>query len=133
MDTHKKILGIIYIAYGSFLFLILSLVYFLIFGIIIRNNIERDMSPHEAELVISIVRFIFGFIIIFFTVPSVIGGIALLTKKNWGMILLLIVGCLSLLSFPIGTAIGGYTLWVYFKEQEINKQTSSESFEKRDN
>ncbi len=133
METHKKILGTIYIAYGSFLFLILSLVYFLVFGIIIGDHLERDMSHREAELVFSIVRFVFGFVIIFFIFPSIIGGIALLSKKKWGMILLLVVGCLSLLSFPVGTAIGGYTLWVYFKEQEINKQTPSESFEKRDN
>ena len=133
MDTHKKVLGTIYIAYGSFLFLVLSIVYFVIFGIVIGDKIQEDMSHREAELIFSIIRFIFGFIIIFFTLPSIIGGIALLSKKSWGMTLLVIVGCLSLLSFPVGTAIGAYTLWVFFKDQELKKYTPADDFKERSN
>lgn len=37
---------------------------------------------------------------------------SLLTRKPWGRVLGIIVAILSLLKFPIGTALGIYTLWV---------------------
>lgn len=39
-------------------------------------------------------------------------GYSLLTRKPWGRTLAIIVSILSLLKFPIGTALGAYTLWV---------------------
>jgi hypothetical protein len=42
---------------------------------------------------------------------SLIVGIALLTRRPWGRVLALIAGFLSLLSIPMGTALGVYTLW----------------------
>lgn len=39
-------------------------------------------------------------------------GFSLLTRKPWGRVLGIVVGILALLKFPIGTALGIYTLWV---------------------
>jgi len=44
--------------------------------------------------------------------PGIIAGIGLLLRRRWGRILALVVGFLSLISFPIGTALGLYTIWV---------------------
>ncbi len=41
-----------------------------------------------------------------------ITGYALLTRQSWGRVLAIVVAVLSLLKFPIGTALGIYTLWV---------------------
>jgi hypothetical protein len=40
----------------------------------------------------------------------------LLRRKNWGRILAIIVGVLDLANFPIGTAIGIYSLWVLLQD-----------------
>jgi len=133
MDTHKRILGTIYLIYGSFIFVILFLVYFVLFGIIIGGEYSYNISDHEANLAFIIIRWVFGFVLLIFVIPSIIGGIGLLNNKKWAMTLLVIVGFISLFCFPIGTVLGGYTLWVFFKEQELAKAgiEEGEDFEKR--
>ncbi|WP_348269857.1 zinc ribbon domain-containing protein [Edaphobacter paludis] len=39
-------------------------------------------------------------------------GFSLLRRKPWGRVLGIVVAILALLKFPIGTALGIYTLWV---------------------
>jgi hypothetical protein len=39
-------------------------------------------------------------------------GFGLLQRKPWGRVLGIVVAILTLLKFPIGTALGIYTLWV---------------------
>jgi hypothetical protein len=39
-------------------------------------------------------------------------GFALLTRKPWGRVLAIVIGVLALFKFPVGTALGIYTLWV---------------------
>jgi hypothetical protein len=39
-------------------------------------------------------------------------GFSLLRRKPWGRVLGIVVAILSLLKFPVGTALGIYTLWV---------------------
>jgi hypothetical protein len=44
--------------------------------------------------------------------PGILAGYGLLKRKQWGQILGIIVGFLSLFNFPIGTIIGAYALFV---------------------
>ena len=59
---------------------------------------------------------IIGFVgLLFFGVlalPGILAGYGLLRRERWGQILGLVVGILSLFNFPVGTLIGGYTLFV---------------------
>ncbi len=43
---------------------------------------------------------------------ALVTGLALLHARSWGRILALIAAVLALLKFPLGTALGVYTLWV---------------------
>jgi hypothetical protein len=57
--------------------------------------------------------------VLFFAVlglPGILAGIGMLRRQQWGRILGIIIGLLSLLSVPIGTAIGIYTLFVLFQD-----------------
>jgi hypothetical protein len=45
-------------------------------------------------------------------VPGLIAGIGLLRMRPWARILTIVVSALELLSFPVGTALGVYGLWV---------------------
>jgi hypothetical protein len=45
-------------------------------------------------------------------VAGIIAGWGLLERQSWARILAIILGFLSLIHFPFGTAIGIYTLWV---------------------
>ena len=46
------------------------------------------------------------------SLPGIIGGAGLLKRRSWSRILVIVLCCLNLLSFPIGTAVGVYGLWV---------------------
>lgn len=58
--------------------------------------------------------------------PGLLAGYGLLKRQRWGQILGMVIGVLDLISFPVGTAIGIYTLFVllqnsatdYFAAQE---------------
>ena len=47
----------------------------------------------------------------------IIAGIGLLKRREWARILTIILGIFHLFGFPIGTAIGVYTLYVLFNDQ----------------
>ncbi len=48
---------------------------------------------------------------------GIIGGIGLLSYASWARVILIILGIISLLSFPFGTLLGAYTLWVLLPER----------------
>jgi hypothetical protein len=114
MDAHKRILAILYIISASLQ--ILGMIILSAFISILIPFIMDEAGP-EAQWffvwVVPFIKFIAVAIVILFSIPSMIGGIALLNKKDWALTLLLVLGCFKLFSFPIGTAIGIYTIWVY--------------------
>ncbi|MEQ8424744.1 MAG: hypothetical protein RIA63_08525 [Cyclobacteriaceae bacterium] len=123
MENHKRILGILYVVSGSMQILF-------VFGLsmflsTILSFVAYEVDPHEAailELVGSILRFLPTIVIVFFALPSIIAGIGLLYKQKWALILALILGCFKLFSFPVGTALGVYTIWVYAEDTKQNKE-----------
>jgi hypothetical protein len=48
--------------------------------------------------------------------PGLLAGYGLLKRTKWGQILGIVVGILSLVNVPVGTAIGAYTLFVLFQD-----------------
>ena len=49
--------------------------------------------------------------------PGVIAGYGLLKRKSWARVLAIVIGILNLVNFPIGTAIGVYTIFVLMQEE----------------
>lgn len=45
-------------------------------------------------------------------VLALVAGFGLLNRRPWGRVVAIIAGILALIKFPIGTALGIYTLWV---------------------
>lgn len=123
MEIHKRILAILYIISGSLQ--ILGMLFVSAFMSVIIPFIMDEAGPEAQWVFVWIVPFIrmiaIG-IIILFSIPSIIGGIGLLNNKSWALTLLLVLGCFKLFSFPIGTAIGIYTIWVYSEDHKISSQ-----------
>lgn len=122
IDNHKRILGIVYLISG-----ILS-----VFGMLLLNAFLsvifsfalQEANPEEQraiEFALSIAQYVPLFVIIFFSVPTLIAAYGLLSRKSWATLFALIVGCLKLFSFPIGTAIGVYSIWIWSEEQKLIK------------
>ena len=124
MESHRRILGILYIVSGIMNLvgmLLLSLLFSILFPFIFENAHIDDQWV--MVWVLPIIRTFAVIIILLIAIPSLLGGWGMLTNKSWAMTLLLILGCLKLFSFPFGTAIGIYTIWVYAEEHRLKQTT----------
>ncbi len=54
----------------------------------------------------------FGGLFVVVAVLGVIAGIGILGLQPWARTLLIVLAVLALFSFPLGTILGIYTLWV---------------------
>jgi hypothetical protein len=66
---------------------------------------------HDMFWFHGIFRVVGGFLMVK-GVVGIIAGWGLLDRQSWARLLAIILGFLSLLHFPLGTALGIYTLWV---------------------
>ena len=53
-----------------------------------------------------------GMFILGFAIAGGIAGWGLMAHAPWARMLAIVLGCISLIHFPFGTALGIYTLWV---------------------
>lgn len=111
MDTHVKILGVIYIVGGA----LMALLGLMLFGILTGSGLIS--GDHTAMLTTGIVGTALAVFFCLLALPSVIAGIGLLKFRNWARVLAIVLGVLHLFGFPIGTAIGVYTLYVLLNDK----------------
>ncbi len=121
MDSHKRILGIIFTVTSiiSILVALFLNIFFSVLWTFIMSQADAD-----EQLPLQFISMLFEYlpwIIIVLSIPSLVAGLGLLNKASWAMTLALVLGCLKLLSFPVGTAIGVYTIWVYSEDQKNAK------------
>ena len=113
MEKHVTLVGVLHIVYHSLGFVI-GLV---IFGIL--TTIGRLVGDPDAAVILGIVGTAVGTFLIVLSVPGIIGGIALIKKRPWGRILAMVVGIIGIVDIPLGTALGGYTLWVLMHDETM--------------
>jgi hypothetical protein len=126
MESHKRVVGILYIVTGILQFIGMLLLSVLISSLIpfIADSAEEN-TRWIFEWIVPFINIIVAIVIVLFSIPSIIGGGALLQGKSWALTLLLILGCFKLFSFPIGTAIGIYTIWVYAEDKKsVSEKTA---------
>ena len=69
-------------------------------------------GPEDATVVLSVVLFVSG-VFLLIGIPNLIAGVGLLRQKPWARVPAIILAVLALTSFPVGTAVGLYALWVF--------------------
>lgn len=106
METHISLLGWIYMIGNMFLLVMGGLSFFFFLGI---GMFTGEMEAAGILAVIGITGLI---LFVALALPGVIAGYGLLKRKPWARVLTLVLGVLNLFSFPIGTAVGIYTLWI---------------------
>ncbi len=115
MQKHVTIVGAIQIGYAAWLILAAILVFMLMLGIGLFMVAEDD----TAAAVLTTVGCLVPGLLVAFTVPGIIGGIGVLKLKPWARYMVLVLAVLDLFSFPIGTAIGVYTIWVLMQDETV--------------
>jgi hypothetical protein len=113
IESHIRLLGWLNIALGIFGLLIAIFIFTILIGV---GLISGD---NDAMIVLGIVATFVSGLLGVLSVPGIIAGYGLLRRKMWARYLALVVGFLSLFNVPIGTLVGGYTIWVLLPEESV--------------
>jgi hypothetical protein len=117
MDTHVRVLGVLYIALG-----ILGLMFaaFMLVGLGgAAGIITASADPDDAALAVPILSLVGTALVaclFALSLPAVITGIGLLYFKSWARIVGIVIAAIALLGFPWITILGIYGLWVLFSK-----------------
>lgn len=118
MRQHIDILGWLYIAMGAIGVLVAVFLFFIIGA---GGLLTRDA---KAAALVTGIGFLVAIFIAVCSVPNMVVGWGLLKRKSWSRVAGLVLGCLGLLSFPFGTALGIYSLWTLTKPEAQQLLTS---------
>jgi hypothetical protein len=106
MNQHVTILGWLYIASS----IVLAMIGLILFPIVaVGPLLSGDGEAFIFTTVLSTIMLVFMLLL---AAPGIIAGFGLLKRKSWARVLAIVLGIFNLTNFPIGTAIGVYTLYV---------------------
>lgn len=88
---------------------------FLVFGVMGGAGLLSGDAGAAATL--GLVGGVIAGIAALLSMPALLGGWGLLRRRPWARVLVMIVSVLNLFGFPIGTAVGGYSLWVLMQDE----------------
>jgi len=113
MENHVTTVGALSIGLSIFAILVGGFIFVVLAGI---GYITQD---EEAAPILTVIGFFVGTFLCLLSIPGIIGGIGLFKRKEWARVLVLIISALHLINFPIGTIIGGYSIWVLINPETI--------------
>lgn len=105
IEKHTKILAILWLAIS-----ILGLMKG--FGIVFGGSVAMHFIPFPMRAFVWPIAGVIGIFLLAGSVAGFLAGWGLLNYRPWARTLALIVGVISLIHIPFGTALGIYTLWV---------------------
>ena len=118
MQTHVKVLGVLYLAVGGCM-LVAALFLVVTMGGA-AGIVGAAADPEDAAIAIPILGIagtaLAGFLGVF-ALPSLITGYGLVTFKPWARIVGIVLSAISLINIPFGTIIGVYGLWVLLSKE----------------
>jgi hypothetical protein len=116
METHVKVLGVLNIVSGV-LGLCAALVLMIVFGGV-AGLVGTGGDP-DAAIVAPIIGLTGAALVVFvvaISLPAIVIGYGLYRLRPWSRLAGIVLSVLSLLSFPFGTILGIYGLWVLFSK-----------------
>ena len=126
MRKHVTVIAALNIGMGAVLIVAALIVVLAMLGSGLFTISTGNNSPFWVLLGVAL---LVGFVLLLFAVPQIVSGIGLLKTKNWARYMAMVLGAIDLLNFPVGTAIGIYTILVLAQdetealfEQQVNSQ-----------
>ena len=114
MNKHIDVVSVLWIVSGSLGILLGFFTFWLFYGISFIPDIDW-----EATQILRVVGIWGGAIIAFFSIPEIIAGVGLIKRKEWGRILALVVSFFNLIWFPLGTALGVYSIIILLNDESV--------------
>ncbi len=126
MEKHIQLVGILNIAYRSMLILV-SLLLLVIaagfrrfFDMILRlGSIDIRDVPYELLDIVPVVLLVIALLMFVVSAIGIVAGAGVLARKRWGRVLMLVISFFNLLRIPVGTVLGGYSIWVLLNDETI--------------
>lgn len=115
MEKHVNVVAALQIGL-SILTIIIGVVIFIILFFV--GDLADD---REAEFVLSIIANVLIVFFVVLSIPGIIAGIGLFKRKEWARILTLIISVLELFNFPLGTAVGVYSIWALVQPEIVEE------------
>ncbi|MGE5816203.1 MAG: hypothetical protein ACM36C_17065 [Acidobacteriota bacterium] len=118
MLTHVKVLGVLYLVMSG-IGLLFALLIFFALGTA-ASIVGMSASPEDAAVampILGITGTALSALLLILSLPGLITGWGLLKLRPWARIVGIVLAVISLLNFPIGTAIGIYGLWVLLTKE----------------
>jgi len=106
VEQHAKLLGILWIVYAIFHAIGGAVL------LIVANTIFGELSTHDNAFFLHPLLTGIAIFLLVKAAACVVAGFGLIERQSWGRPLTLLLGFISLINIPIGTALGIYTLWV---------------------
>lgn len=111
MAQHVRIVAWLLIVYGAIMLLIGAGLAFLIFGGgVLSGDRTAMLATGGVAVFVACVLFILA-------IPNFIAAWGLFAFRPWARVVAIILAVLHLFSFPVGTAIGIYALWVLLSSE----------------
>ena len=120
MDTHVKVLGVLYLVVSGLTLLTALFLVLAIGGVagIVGMTAAGSEEAAVSIPILGIAGTALGALLLLLALPGLLAGWGLLSYRPWARILALVLSLLNLLNIPFGTALGIYGLWVL-----LNKDT----------
>ena len=110
MSTHIKVIGWLHVIFGIFGLCMAALVFA---GSMVGGAFSGSFSGMVGAGLFGSFAAVF---ITLYSLPTLLAGYGLLTRRPWARILTIILAVFELIRFPFGTALGIYSLWVLLSE-----------------
>lgn len=115
MEKHIKVVAALHIGL-SVLGIIIGIIAFAVLNL--TGNFVEEV---EAQKILAIIANVVVIVITTLSIPGLIAGIGLFKQKEWARILTLIISVLHLFNFPLGTAVGVYSIWSLVQPEVVEE------------
>ena len=121
MEKHINVVAALQIGLSIFNLLIALLIF------TVLNLVGGFVDEPNANNILSLIADILAIVFIVISIPGIVAGMGLYKRKEWARILTLILSVIEIFSFPIGTAIGIYSIWALIQPETINEFSNNPS------
>jgi len=116
MEQHVRVLAILNIVMGILGLLAAVIVLVAMGGVALIVGSDGDPDGAMVGTMIGGIGALVSIFVAVLSVPGIIAGYGLLHHRSWAPMLSIVISALNLLSFPLGTALGIYGLWILLNE-----------------
>ncbi|HUW14724.1 MAG TPA: hypothetical protein VM537_33700 [Anaerolineae bacterium] len=120
MKKHVTIVGALHIAYAAWGIMWAVLIAVILIGI----GSTLVGGDQTAQGILTTAGCIVPGFLFLISVPGIIGGIGVLRLKPWARYMVLVLSVLHLLSIPLGTALGIYSIVVLVHDETVELFTT---------